>query len=149
MHFLKQQHHLCTCTLHSMDCYSYNPRCCSTYYMANLKYLSVRVIVSRPLYITSISHPVNTSSWGQLQYAINTVSNASLLASTCSRLGQTKLIIRFLFPPTCFLLMPQKFSLYGNLHHKDFQIFTNFSLLYCNFHYCNNALFSQDFSHNE
>ena len=59
----------------------------------------------------------------------------------CFVLGQAKLIIRFPFPPACFFANATKFSLYGNLHHMDFQIFTNFSLLYCNFHYCNNEFF--------
>ena len=52
-------------------------------------------------------------------------------------LGQAKLIIRFPFPPACFLQISQNFHNYGNLHRMDFQIFTNFSLLrWWGFWYC-------------
>ena len=61
-------------------------------------------------------------------------------------LGQAKLIIRFLFPPAWFFANTTKFSLYGNWHRMDFQIFIKFSLLYCNFHYYNNEVFCTVFS---
>ena len=52
-----------------------------------------------------------------------------------SALDKAKLIIRFVFPPARFLQVPKKISLFGNLHHMDFQILTKF------FHYCINEAF--------
>ena len=55
----------------------------------------------------------------------------SLAKRLFALLGQTKLIIRFPFPPACFLQIPQNFHYnYGNLHRMDFQTLTKFSLLY-------------------
>ena len=67
----------------------------------------------------------------------------SLPKSICAyALGQAKLIIRFPFPPACFLQVPQ------NFHYMA--ICTTWIFKYSqNFHYCIDEVFSQDFSHNE
>ena len=53
---------------------------------------------------------------------------------TNDRLGQAKLIIRFPFPPACFLLMPQ------NFHYMEICTAWIFKYLQI-FHYCNNEFF--------
>ena len=62
---------------------------------------------------------------------INASTKATLLTlSHALYLGHAKLIIRFPFPPSYLFASTTKFSLYGSLHHMDFQIFAKFSLLY-------------------